>query len=506
MSRVADIVQIMPPLQLEFAGYIPQNQELTTIRPLCEQMKANTTRYPSWVYEWRKSYPDVETKFISLLEVLTTRIIQQVAIVTNIGNVPPVMNDWRMSIIDIWRSLGGYQFVEASILEPKSMAWLNKLEGYLHAAFGGHQVQLNPIYRYQDIETTVNIVAGGNQGYAINILSTSTSTKLIKPIVKLLADVAVLRENGIVVNYAGLLLPVQKTTFYMNVSAWDHKRFAWRIQFSGSNLLYQGQRFAAGITRLDIGDAILHYVGNCVSRGGITVGEACTRLPTNRVPFQMYIQTQGDSRNIPDYELLQAAEVVRQGGLRVYSHAPLSFNFASRNTNRLQMIASDVRYCRLMGLKGSVVHMGQASDTDYVTALNNMEFYVRQAMVEATPETPILLETSASEGNDICCDPVEFAAFYNRFNEEERKRVKICVDTCHVYSAGFHPMLWLTTWTKYFPPSSIGLIHYNDSETMLGGCNDAHHYFVMHNGKIGMEEMYEVFLWAQSNNIDCVIE
>jgi len=28
----------------------------------------------------------------------------------------------------------------------------------------------------------------------------------------------------------------------------------------------------------------------------------------------------------------------------------------------------------------------------------------------------------------------------------------------------------------------------------------------MHNGKIGMEEMYEVFLWAQSNNIDCVIE
>ena len=42
-------------------------------------------------------------------------------------------------------------------------------------------------------------------------------------------------------------------------------------------------------------------------------------------------------------------------------------------------------------------------------------------------------------------------------------KIKICIDTCHVFATGHESLEYLEKWNKRFP-SSIVLVHYNDSK------------------------------------------
>ena len=42
-------------------------------------------------------------------------------------------------------------------------------------------------------------------------------------------------------------------------------------------------------------------------------------------------------------------------------------------------------------------------------------------------------------------------------------KIKICIDTCHVFVTGYESLEYLEKWNKRFP-SSIVLVHYNDSK------------------------------------------
>jgi endonuclease IV len=55
--------------------------------------------------------------------------------------------------------------------------------------------------------------------------------------------------------------------------------------------------------------------------------------------------------------------------------------------------------------------------------------------------TWIILETAAGQGTELITTKnnslEEFSSFYNRFSEEDKNYIKICVDTCHIYAAGY---------------------------------------------------------------------
>jgi deoxyribonuclease-4 len=156
-----------------------------------------------------------------------------------------------------------------------------------------------------------------------------------------------------------------------------------------------------------------------------------------------------------------------------------------------------------MGGCGVVVHTGARKHLSEPEALTIMEYMVRTALPHATEMCPLLLETPCNEGTEVCGKIEELGNFFFRFTSEERKKLGVCIDTCHVFSAGYDPLLYLQHWEKYCQ-TPIKLVHFNDSDRECGSCVDRH--ASPGQGHIGMDKMMAIAKWCSDRNIPMVRE
>lgn len=104
-------------------------------------------------------------------------------------------------------------------------------------------------------------------------------------------------------------------------------------------------------------------------------------------------------------------------------------------------------------------------------------------------------------GIELCADIGEFQDFYNRFGGAPN--LKICVDSCHVWAAGYDPGYYLRSWLNK-DPHSIGLVHFNDSEVPRGARVDRHYTPGL--GFIGYKRLWDVHELCKEQHIPMVRE
>ena len=91
-------------------------------------------------------------------------------------------------------------------------------------------------------------------------------------------------------------------------------------------------------------------------------------------------------------------------------------------------------------------------------------------------KTPILLETMAGKGSEVGRNFEELRAIIDRV--EQKERMGVCLDTCHVYDGGYDIINDLDGVLQEFD-EIIGLdrlkaIHLNDSKNPMGSHKDRH--------------------------------
>ncbi|MBA42807.1 MAG: hypothetical protein CMF62_02220 [Magnetococcales bacterium] len=129
-------------------------------------------------------------------------------------------------------------------------------------------------------------------------------------------------------------------------------------------------------------------------------------------------------------------------------------------------------------------------------AYNNMFSSIIHVLNKTKDMTPILLlETTAGQGTELCYKLEDLAYFYKKFKKHRdpkiRNRIGLCVDTCHIFSAGYDLRnekkvnLYLETFNELIGLSHIKLIHLNDSGVEHGKRVDRHESLGY--GKIGLE-------------------
>lgn len=154
-----------------------------------------------------------------------------------------------------------------------------------------------------------------------------------------------------------------------------------------------------------------------------------------------------------------------------FVHGPYEINLADPNTN-LYYTNKQLKIAVNIGAKGFVLHVGKnTGSVPESVSLKRMENNLRIFMKDATDGCPILLETPAGQGSELLVKYEEMLNFYKRF--EGYPKLKICIDTCHVFAAGHDPLKYITDWYKVYP-ESIKLIHYNDSKDTQGSNVDRH--------------------------------
>ena len=146
----------------------------------------------------------------------------------------------------------------------------------------------------------------------------------------------------------------------------------------------------------------------------------------------------------------------------------------------------------LLGIPWVVIHPGAAGEQDRAVAVRRAADGIADALRRTkTLSSGILIETTAGQGSCLGDTFEEIAAMLKRIDRSKtlRDRVAVCLDTCHVFAAGYplSPKAALDDTLRQFD-ATIGLsrlkvIHANDSKREQGSHVDRHE--AIGDGKIG---------------------
>jgi deoxyribonuclease-4 len=140
-------------------------------------------------------------------------------------------------------------------------------------------------------------------------------------------------------------------------------------------------------------------------------------------------------------------------------------------------MAAELARCEALGVELLVSHPGNYMD-DRASGLARNADGVAEALARAPGRTVLCLETTAGQGTVLGATFEELAALIDRLPAEARARVGVCLDTCHVYSAGYDLVGdYDGVWARFddvLGLDRLRVLHLNDSKAPFGSRKDRH--------------------------------
>jgi deoxyribonuclease IV len=193
------------------------------------------------------------------------------------------------------------------------------------------------------------------------------------------------------------------------------------------------------------------------------------------------------------------------------AHDSYLINLASPDpmlwTRSLVSFTSELRRCEALGLDALVSHPGNhMGDRDEGICRNAAAIGI--ALETVPGRTRLLMELTAGTGTALGRSFEELAMLLSLIPATVRPRVGVCIDTCHLFAAGYDVVNdWDGVW-KHFDDvigfSMLGMLHLNDSKTPLGSRRDRHE--LIGEGCIGAGAFRRVMTDSRLTAIPKVIE
>jgi deoxyribonuclease-4 len=164
----------------------------------------------------------------------------------------------------------------------------------------------------------------------------------------------------------------------------------------------------------------------------------------------------------------------------VISHDSYLINLASPagelSRRSTRAFKAELSRCRALGIGLVVSHPGNYIDDASRGLERNARNYT--LCLRAVPGVRLLIEGTAGTGTSLGSRFEELAELRNRIASDVRQRVGFCLDTCHLYSAGYdlvgdYEGVW-RRWDRIAGLRHLGCLHLNDSKTPLGSRRDRH--------------------------------
>ena len=231
-----------------------------------------------------------------------------------------------------------------------------------------------------------------------------------------------------------------------------------------------------------------------------TLVQTIRDLPSFTSPYQIFLgNPQGSRLSISETELQSGRHCIQETGVSLYVHTPYIINLCAKNEWNVKLLQTNLKYSAQIGCKGVVVHVGKSTKQPLQEALSNMKENILAALDSATRDCPLLLETPAGQGTETLTKQEDFVKFVEDFQDE---RIRICIDTCHIFACGHNPIAYLSNCLA--KEGLVKLVHYNDSLTPCGSCKDRH--ALVGTGHIGLEMMTEIAELCKAHSVPMVIE
>jgi deoxyribonuclease-4 len=183
----------------------------------------------------------------------------------------------------------------------------------------------------------------------------------------------------------------------------------------------------------------------------------------------------------------------------VVAHATYLINIASPDSKivhaSMKALAFELERCQSIEVPYLVLHPGSYTSGDRQEGLDRISKHLDEIFEQVPGSTMILLETMAGQGSVLCSTFEDIATVIN--NSKHKNRLGVCVDTCHLFVAGYdlrNPEAYKKTWDDF--DQIIGLdrlkvIHINDSKKGLHSRVDRHEH--IGKGELGLEPFRLLF-------------
>lgn len=221
-------------------------------------------------------------------------------------------------------------------------------------------------------------------------------------------------------------------------------------------------------------------------------------LSINANTFQFFPRSPrgGKARDLDMDDVKALNELMKNSSIDIIlAHAPYIINLASKSEktrdNAYAIFEDDLKRLDLLPNNmynfhpGS--HVGQGTDKGIQLIADSLN-----SLIYTDMKTTILLETMAGKGTEIGRSFEEIRSIIDKVEMDEK--LGVCLDTCHVYDAGYDIKNNLYDVIDEFD-SVIGLdrlkaIHLNDSMYGLNSHKDRHE--CIGKGKLGLDAIVEL--------------
>lgn len=191
------------------------------------------------------------------------------------------------------------------------------------------------------------------------------------------------------------------------------------------------------------------------------------------------------------------------------AHAPYTMNLASPKEATYEfacmVLKEDIARMDALGMEAIVFHPGSHTGIGAEAGIQKIIAGLNQA-ITGKERITVLLETMSGKGTEIGASFEELKAI--RDGAAHPERIGICLDTCHVFSAGYDIVHNLDGVLEEFDRVlGLGLlraIHLNDSLMPFGSHKDRH--AVIGEGEIGMEALLGVLRHPQLRELPFYLE
>jgi deoxyribonuclease-4 len=197
----------------------------------------------------------------------------------------------------------------------------------------------------------------------------------------------------------------------------------------------------------------------------------------------------------------------------VFAHANYLINLAATNPqfhfNSMRALGEELIRADQLGLPFLVVHPGAHLGAGEEAGLNTIVASIDQILA-AIPKvkTKIALETTAGQGSCLGCTFEQLD--YILTNVREPDRLCVCLDTAHVFAAGYDIGSEAATrkvfqqFDRVIGLKHLAAIHLNDSKTARGSRVDRHAHIGQ--GQIGLDAFRFIMRDRRFSQIPKVLE
>ena len=246
------------------------------------------------------------------------------------------------------------------------------------------------------------------------------------------------------------------------------------------------------------------------TKGYENMGKEALKIGANTFQYFTRNPRGGKAKDINEKDILALRKLMEENNFaKILAHAPYTLNGCSADESTREfaseMMADDLERLKYLPTSlynfhpGSHVKQGVDVGINYIVEMLNK-------VLKPEHTTIALLETMAGKGTEVGRTFEEIAEIISRV--ELNEKMGVCLDTCHVYDAGYDIVNDLDGVLEEFD-RIIGLdrlhaIHLNDSKNPFKSHKDRHEK--IGEGEIGFEAIKRIINHPKLRNIPFFLE